>query len=64
MFISRGLREVAPDEPVCHVSLFEADAYARWADARLPSEAEWEVAAANAEIAGHFADEKCFTRSR
>jgi ergothioneine biosynthesis protein EgtB len=51
-----GLREVDKNEPVCHVSYFEADAYARWANARLATEAEWEVAAQDVPIEGNFVE--------
>ncbi len=61
VYTLHGLMEIALDEPVCHVSFYEADAYARWRGMRLPTEMEWEyyVKVTNADInEGNYLEQK------
>lgn len=59
-FTLNGLQPLELNDPVCHVSFYEADAFARWSNKRLPTESEWERVAREVPLEGHFMEEKHF----
>jgi ergothioneine biosynthesis protein EgtB len=56
-FTLMGMRALDLHAPVCHLSYYEADAFARWVGARLPTEFEWESVAASAALSGNFVED-------
>lgn len=56
-FVAAEMEELRPAEPVCHISYYEADAYARWSGARLPTEEEWETVAIRTPLTGTFLED-------
>lgn len=60
MMTLSGMRKLNMAEPVCHVSYYEADAFARWAGCRLPREEEWEVASSSVSVDGNFVETGLF----
>ncbi|MBC7474369.1 MAG: ergothioneine biosynthesis protein EgtB [Candidatus Sericytochromatia bacterium] len=58
IFTLNGLKKLDEYQPVCHISYYEADAFATWSGKRLPSEFEWEAVAKDLKIEGNFLDNK------
>ncbi|WDI40304.1 ergothioneine biosynthesis protein EgtB [Bremerella sp. P1] len=59
-FTLSGLRPLSESSPVTHVSFFEADAFARWQESRLPTEFEWEAASRRVAVEGNFVESRLF----
>ena len=55
-FTLGGLHPLEPSEPICHMSFYEADEYARWSGTRLATEPKWETASVQLPIKGNFVE--------